>query len=131
MIISEIIKGINRLPNYLYLFCGDDGIHRVILGGYSCRLQDEYTDLNYCERYFSEMQEKYERDNLTENEKIRIATCMHKIQSACDYRHSKLDSIKQQEEYLSNLDAEQLKEIYDQVQMYKVAREYYRDYIHR
>ena len=130
MTVEEIVKEIGKLPSFLYEFYDDKGVHRVILGGQSCQKRDEHINLNVCERYFVEMQKLYEKDDLTDDEKVTIAKDMKRIMRQCDYRHSQLYSIKEQEEYLSMLDKEALEEIGTQVQMYKTAREYYRDYVH-
>lgn len=33
MTVSEMIRAINQLPNFLYVFYSDNKWHRVILGG--------------------------------------------------------------------------------------------------
>ena len=130
MTLSEIIKEINRLPNYLYEYCADDGIHRVILGGHSCQKKDQYDNLSFCARYLRDMTELYQKENLTDEDKASMAKQMKRIMNQCDYRHSELYSLEQQEKYLSKLDTESIQEISKQVLMYKTAREYYRDYVY-
>ena len=68
---------------------------------------------------------------MTEDEKASMGYRMKRIMNECDYRYSKLYTLKQQEEYLNKLDAESLDEISNQIQMYKKAREYYRDYVYK
>lgn len=131
MTVSEIIKEINRLPNYLYEYCADDGIHRVILGGHSCQKKDHFDNLSVCARYLKDMTELYQKENLTDEEKAYIAKQMKRIMNQCDYRHSELYSLEQQKEYLSNLDAESLEEISEQILMYKKAREYHAEYVYK
>lgn len=46
----------------------------------------------------------------------------------CDYRKSGLFTLAQQEKYLSELNDEQLEEVSEQVEMYKLARSLYKDY---
>lgn len=131
MTVSEIVKKINQLPNYLYVFYSDEGCNRVILGGHSSLKKEEYENLNGAEYYFNRMKKLYEKDNLTDEEKIAIARDMKRIMNICDYRVSKLYKIKQQEEYLNNLDKDSLEEISNQVQMYTKAREYYGEYVYK
>lgn len=129
MTASEIIKEINRLPNYLYEYCDNNGIHRVILGGHSCQKRDEHINLSFCARYFEEMQKLYQKDNLTDEEKTTLAKQMKRIMNQCDYRHSELYTLEEQENYLSKLDSESLAEINEQIKMYKTAREYHREFL--
>lgn len=113
------------------MFCSDEGYHRVILGGHSNLKKEEYENLNGAEYYFNRMKELYEKENVTDEEKIAIARDMKRIMNICDYRVSKLYKIKQQEEYLNNLDKDSLEEIGNQVQMYIKAREYYGEYVYK
>lgn len=75
--------------------------------------------------------ELYKKENLTDDEKASMGYRMKHIMNACDYRHFKLSTLKQQEEYLNNLNAESLDEISNQNQMYIKARECYRDYVYK
>lgn len=131
MSVSEMIKELNHLPNFLYVFYSDDGCHRVILGGQSSPTKDKYDSLDGAEYHFNILKELYEKENLADDEKASMGYRMKRVMNACDYRHSKLCTLKQQEEYLNNLDAESLNEISNQIQMYTKAREYYRDYVYK
>lgn len=131
MTVSEIIKEINRLPNYFYEYCDDNGMHGVILGGHSCQKKDNFDNLSVCARYLKDMTELYQKENLTDEEKAYIAKQMKRIMNQCDYRHSELYSLEQQKEYLSKLDAESLEEISEQILMYKKAREYHAEYVYK
>ena len=53
---------------------------------------------------------------------------MKKIKNLCNYRHTKLYTLSEQENYLNNLSNEPLEEIYEQIKMYKLARSLYKDY---
>lgn len=130
MTVTEMIKAINQLPNFLYVFYSEDGCHRVILGGASCLTKDTYENLNSAEHHFNIMEELYEKDNLTDDEKAAIGYRMKRIMNLCDYRHSKLHKLKDQENYLNGLDNESLNEISNQIKMYQKAREYYKDYVY-
>ena len=131
MKVSEIIKEINKLPSYLYEYCDDVGIHRVILGGQSCQKKDEYDNLDFSVRYLRNMEELYQKEILTDEDKVSIAKYMKRIMNQCNYRHSELYSLEQQEVYLSKLNVNSLEEISEQLQMYKTAREYYAEYIYK
>lgn len=131
MTVSEIVKKINQLPNYLYVFYGDEGYHKVILGGHSCLKKEEYENLNGAEYYFNRMKKLYEKENLTDDEKATIGRDMKCVMRICDYRVSKLYKIEQQEEYLNGLSKDSLEEISSQIQMYIKAREYHRNYVYK
>ena len=131
MTVPEMIKELNHLPNFLYVFYSDDGCHRVILGGQSSPKKDKYDNLESAEYHFNILEELYEKENLTDNEKASMGYRMKRVMNICDYRLSKLYTLKQQEEYLNNLDAESLDDIDNQIKMYIKAREYYRDYVYK
>lgn len=131
MILSEIIKEIDKLPNYFYEYCDDNGIHRVILGGHSCQKKDQHDNLSFCARYFKDMTELYQKGELIDEEKAYLAKQMKRIMRLCDYRLSELYSLEQQKEYLSKLDVESLEEIRGQILMYKEAREYHAKYVYK
>lgn len=131
MLVPEMIKELNNLPNFLYVFYGDDGCHRVILGGQSSPTRAEYDNLDSAEYHFNMLEELYKKSNPTDDEKASMGYRMKRVMNACDYRISQLYTLKQQEEYLNNLDAESLDEIGNQIKMYIKAREYYRDYVYK
>ena len=130
MTVPEMIKAINQLPNFLYVFYSEDGCHRVILGGASCLTKDKYDSLDMAEYHFNIMEDLYQKDILTDEEKANMGSRMKRIMNLCDYRHSKLHKLNDQENYLNGLDNESLNEISNQIKMYQKAREYYRDYVY-
>lgn len=130
MTVLEMIRAINQLPNFLYVFYSDNKWHRVILGGQSCLTKDTYENLNSAEHHFNIMEELYEKDNLTDDEKAAIGYRMKRIMNICDYRHTKLHRLKDQEDYLNSLDIEEQEQISKQIQMYQKACEYYKDYVY-
>lgn len=131
MKVLEIIKEIDKLPNFLYEYCADDGMHMVILGGHSCKKKDHHDNLSICARYLSDMISLYQEEVLTDDDKTNIAKLMKRIMNQCDYRYSGIYSLKEQEEYLRKLDVESLREISDQIEMYKTARKYHAEYIYK
>lgn len=78
--------------------------------------------------YNVEMQEIYRKSTLEEADKYRIVKLLKLVQNMCDYRKSGLFTLAQQEKYLSELNDEQLEEVSEQVEMYKLARSLYKDY---
>lgn len=130
MTVLEMIRAINQLPNFLYVFYSDNKWHRVILGGQSCLTKDKYDNLDMAEYHFNIMEELYEKDNLTDDEKAAIGYRMKRIMNICDYRHTKLHRLKEQEDYINSLDIEAQEQISKQIQMYQKAREYYNDYVY-
>lgn len=121
MTLAEMVKVINQLPNFLYVFYSNDKYHRVILGGQSCLTKEAYDNLNAAEYHFNIMEDLYEKDNLTDDEKAIIGYRMKRVMNICDYRYTKLYRLK---------DQEALEQIGSQIEMYQKAREYYRDYVY-
>lgn len=130
MTVSQIIKEINNLPNFLYIYWNpsDAKDHMVILGGQSCLSSDTDSDMVPAFNYNVEMQEIYRKSTLEEADKYRIVKLLKLVQNMCDYRKSGLFKLAQQEKYLSELNDEQLEEVSEQVEMYKLARSLYKDY---
>lgn len=126
----DIIKEINRLPNYIYEL--NTSPYWMVFGGHSCptetqynsglfqRAIDEYAKL--CTLYYKE--EKDDKD------KKEIARLARRISGLCEFRIESCHSLKQQSEFINQLSSEEKNEIIKQIEMYKTAREYYRDYIH-
>lgn len=128
----DIVQEILNLPNYYYEYFGnDEKIHMVILGGQSCRTSDVIENFEICSQYFQQMEEVYEKKELTEDDKKILALNMHKIQRLCDSRKEGIHSLKEQKDYLNKLKGEEVKQLELQVKMYKEARRYYKDYIYK
>ena len=130
MTTSQIIKELNHLPSFLYIYWGPiyEKDIMVILGGQSCQQKDNHTGIIPAMHYNYEMQEICEKDILDESDKHTLVRAMRHIQNLCDYRDPNLYTLTQQEEYLNKLSTEELEEIYKQIEMYKLARSLYRDY---
>lgn len=77
------------------------------------------------------MQRIYEKDNLDERDKTRIGKLIHHIMELYERRLENNRTIEHQTEYLSSLTTGAVSEIKIQIQMYKDAREYYRQHIYR
>ena len=67
----------------------------------------------------------------TEEYKIELAKLMIHIRNSCTGRFKGRLTLKEQEQYLSTLPKEALHEIEQQIEMYKTARQYYRQYLYR
>lgn len=131
----DIVKEILRLPNFGYVFWGrDDRFHTAILGGQSCMPPDkcEY-ELNYDHIHciHDEMTRIYAKENLGDDEKVRLARLMKKMMSACFTRRASNFTHKEQIDYINGLTEEEREQIENQVQMYIDCRLFYQDYIHQ
>lgn len=130
MTVSQIIKELNHLQNFLYIYWepSDSEDYMIILGGHSTQLKDDHTGIIPAMRCNLEMQKIFEKETLEESDKFELVRLMKRIHNFCDYRDSKMESLSQQEEYLNRLSEEQLEEISKQIEMHKFARSLYRDY---
>lgn len=130
MTASQIVRELNHLPSFLYIYWSpsDEKDCMVILGGQSCQQKTDHTGIISAMHYNYEMQEIYEKKILEESDKNALVKAMRHIQNICDYRDPKLYTLAKQEEYLNDLSSEQLEEIYKQIEMYKLARSLYKDY---
>ena len=130
MTASQIIKELNHLPSFLYIYWNpsDEKDHMVILGGHSCQQKTDHTGIIPAMHHNYDMQEICEKETLEESDKFALVKAMRHIQNLCDYRDPELYTLAKQEEYLNELSSEQLEEIYKQIEMYKLARSLYKDY---
>ena len=125
----DIIKELEHLPTFAYTFYMGGKNHLALLGGHSCK---PLTDIEHWSTLIdinNEMQKIYEKDDITEADKMRLARLMYKVSGLCDGRLEKNRTLEQQTNYLSSLTNDALDEIKFQIQMYKDAREYYRAYL--
>ena len=76
----DIIKEINRLPNFGYVFWGDDNReHLAVLGGHSSKKSETYEWAENILNIAYEMQRIYEQSNLSVEDKIK---CAYRLNSA-------------------------------------------------
>ena len=128
----DIIKEINRLPNFGYVFWGDDGReHVAVLGGHSAQKTDRYAWSDSILRTSDAMQKIYERAELSADDKRELARLMQKMHSLCETRKVGLFTMDEQEKYLNERSEDELKQIEQQVKMHLDCRNFYRDYIYR
>ena len=128
----DIIKEINRLPNFGYVFWGDDGReHVAVLGGHSAQKTDRYEWSDSILRTSDAMQKIYERAELSADDKRELARLMQKMHSLCETRKAGLFTMDEQEKYLNERSEDELKQIEQQVKMHLDCRNFYRDYIYR
>ncbi len=124
----DLIKELNNLPNFGYVFEKNNRLCLAILGGQSCQQIDEIQfgqaiiDLN------SKMLQLYNKCNLSDEEKISLAKSMKKMYSLCDGRTEGLYSIKDQEQYIASLSDDAREDIALQIRMLKDCRKFYRVY---
>lgn len=124
----DIIKEINRLPNFGYVFWGDDNReHLAVLGGHSSKKSETYEWAENILNIAYEMQRIYEQSNLSVEDKIKLAKLMQKMHSLCETRKIGLHSINEQEAYLNKLSKSELVQIEQQLKMHLDCRNFYRN----
>lgn len=126
----DLIKEINSLPNYYYEF--DSAPYFAILGGRSCKKVERYDRITIAKvrRWFDEMNRLYAKENLEIEDKQAIAKNASKIGNNCDERLNTYFTQQQQKDFISSLSEEDRNELEQQISRYKMAREYYSQYVH-
>lgn len=127
----DIINELNHLPTFFYTFTKDDNFCYALLGGQAAKPITELLTLNSLTHYHTQMIRLYETHPLSEEYKIELAKLMIHIRNSCTGRFKGRLTLKEQEQYLSTLPKEALHEIEQQIEMYKTARQYYRQYLYR
>lgn len=125
----DIIKELERLPTFAYTFYMGGKYHLALLGGHSCKPLTDIEHWSLIIGINDEMQVIYEKEELEETDKIRLAKLMTKVSGLCEGRFENNRTIEQQAAYLASLTNDALDEIKIQIQMYKDAQEYYRLYL--
>lgn len=124
----DIIKELNKLPNYGYVVFRDGKDRVAILGGHSCQ---KITDVLSVQALFDlndRMQEVYEKPELLNEDKNFLAKSMKKMMDLCKGRLEGNYTLEEQQEYILGLPEESQKEIVKQIEMYKACREYCREF---
>lgn len=126
----DLIKEINSLPNYYYEF--DSQPYYAILGGRSCKKVERYDRITIAKvrRWFDEMNRLYAKENLEIEDKQAIAKNASKIGNNCDERLNTYFTQQQQKDFISSLSEEDRNKLEQQISRYKMAREYYSQYVH-
>lgn len=128
----DIINEIRRLPNFGYVFLGDDGKeHIAVLGGYSTPKVETYEYPSNILYISDKMLNIYSQAELSVADKTELATLMKKMYSVCEARQVGLYSGEEQGNYINHLSSNEKAQVSQQVQMHKDCRIFYRDYIHR
>lgn len=128
--VKNIILELEGFFNLPYFFEFDGKLHPAILGNKSCKLKDGYNthDIETLDSIQREIIKLYEKGNLIREEKIALALKFEEIRRHCEYKISSLSTLEQQEEYLKQFDDTALTQIYEQIEMYKIAFGYYQEY---
>ena len=127
----DILKEINRLPNFGYVFWGEDGReHIAVLSGHSAQKSERYEWSDSILRTSYAMQKIYEKTELSLDDKRELARLMQKMHSLCETRKVGLFTMDEQEKYLSERSEDELKQIEQQVKMHLDCGVFYRDYIY-
>ena len=126
----NIRKELDMLPPFIYSFENKGRACYAILGGQSSLKINQVDNFRELLQLNDYMQRIYDKDILDESDKITLAKTMKKILNWCPGKLEHMYSIDQQMAYMETLDAEAVEEIVKQIQMYKAAREYYRQYVY-
>lgn len=126
----DLIKEINSLPNYYYEF--DNPPYFAILGGHSCKKVEHYDKITIAkvQRWFDEMNKSFDKESLDIEDKKVIAKNASKIGNNCVERLNTYFTQQQQKDFISSLTEEDRNELEQQISRYKMAREYYSQYVH-
>ena len=76
---------------------------------------------------FDRMIEVYEANNISENDKGFLAIRMHKNSNKCDCLFENIKTKQEQLDFINSLTESQLKEVAEQIVMYDLARQLYKD----
>lgn len=132
MSIDEIIEELSKLPKLLYHYYPNDVEHHscfIILGGHSGQLVDRMPEgIRLYEKRLLDMISIYEKNTMDEEDKYSFVDSYSFINSNCGYSIRAINKINEQRQYLEQLDIEQLSDISEQIEMYKLARSMYKDY---
>ena len=127
----DIIKEINRLPNFGYVFWGDDGReHLAILGGHTSPKTDTYEWAENILNLSYSMNKLYSKAELSDDDKTELARLMQKMYSFCESRKEGLHSLSEQEDYLSSRSEAELQQIEHQLKMHLECRAFFSKYIY-
>lgn len=126
----DIIEEINTLPNYYYEF--DNPPFFAILGGHSCKRVEHYDKVTIAtvRRWFDEMNKLYAKESLEIEDKQAIAKNASKIGNNCDEKLETLFTKQQRIDFINSLSQEDRDKLEQQINRYKMAREYYSLYVH-
>ncbi len=117
----DIFKEIYRLPYYLYVF--DE--RALILGGHSC--PPHMVRYDRVHGLWEEIETLYKSHKLSDEEKALYAKNVQKMASWCGQRDLNRIKVK---EIMDSLNEKEQEDIKWQIDMYKLGRELYRDYVH-
>lgn len=125
----DIIKEINKLPNYYYEFSVSP--YCAILGSSSCKKVDNYDRMiiSPVQRWLRQMNSIFEKESLDIQDKEDIAQLASKIGAYCNERLETHYTAQQQETFIQTLPQSAKDELEHQIIRYEQAREYYRDYV--
>lgn len=116
----DIYKEIINLPQFYY-WMGD---RYMIIGGHSTVEAPASTDrLHFL---WEQIKELYEKENLTDDEKKEYAQLVKKMMNFCEAGIVNREELRKK---INSLSEREKKDVQWQVEMYKLGREYYREYI--
>ena len=129
----EMIQNeISRLPNLPYRFSKNDRSFPesvFIMGGQSSEPVDDFPRISRrCWNSFDELIDLSKKEKLSEDDKYRLVSLFSSIKRKCDYSVKGFITRKEQLSYLQKLDENQLTEIEEEINAYKLARSLYKLY---
>ncbi|WP_313584965.1 hypothetical protein [Lacrimispora sp.] len=117
----DIWAELNKLPYYLYVF--DE--RAMILGGHSSL--PHMVQYGRIHNLWEDIKALYKSHELSDEEKSLYARNVQKMARGCGQRDLTRIKIKEKVDSLNEKEKEDIKW---QIEMYKLGREFYRDYVH-
>lgn len=119
----DIFTEIYKLPQFLYVFTDRE----LILGGGGTYDKENRMPMDRLFYIWETIKSYYEEDNLSDEQKGEFADNVRKMMFWCAGEPINPEEL---EKIINGLSDEEKHEIEWQIDMYKLGREYYRDYRH-
>lgn len=126
---EEAFTKIWNWHNFLYRYTDEkiDNFRYVVLGYCESSRPDELNITSHEMQMLDKMIEVYETNTLSEENKGFLASRMHRISNKCDCRFENRKTKQEQMDFINSLTESQLKEVAEQIEMYDLARQLYKD----
>ena len=126
---EEAFTKIWNWHNFLYRYTDEkiDNFRYVVLGYCESSRPDELNITSHEMQMLDKMIEVYETNTLSEENKGFLASRMHRISNKCDCRVENRKTKQEQMDFINSLTESQLKEVAEQIEMYDLARQLYKD----
>ena len=132
MNLNEIVEEIFKLPNLLYGFIPKDEdafMCFLFLKGYreSCGRNRPFSTTSQRD-YLNRALDIYSKKSLSNDEKHLLVKLYKRLVNSCNLDIKNMRSKEEVTEYLRILDKDQMRDIVEQIKMYKYIRSIYREY---